>query len=854
MNRYTPGISTIGILCLLIMMISRQYPTKTTECLSKNDKTAPNDYFFLQRVGPTGRFNFKAYQSALEQASQSVLEKDRPEGLNQDWQSRGPSNIGARINTIAVNPDNENIIYTGFAGGGIFKTTDDGVTWSPIFDNNSYLAIGDITLDPSNPSTVYVGTGDPNITGFPFIGNGIYKSTDSGETWENIGLQEESIISKIIVHPDDSGIIYASAMGIPFVRNDKRGFYKSVDGGQSWEQKLFVSTEAGIIDFVLSPTDPNTIYAASWNRIRNNHESLVAGQDAKIFKSTDGGDNWIILSNGLPQTDTLGRIGLAISSTNPNKLYAVVVDANNQLENIYKTTNAGASWEPTINWEEASGLESQPLGGFGWYFGKIRVNPINDEEIYLLGVTLWKSSNGGHQWEPAIPFTSIYSVHADKHDLVFLPSGNRLLATDGGLYKTNEEEMDWLDHDQTPCTQFYRVAYNPHLPGFYFGGAQDNGSIGGESDNSDWIHLYGGDGFQLVFHPTNPSITYAESQNGHIVVSFSEEWGSWSDATSGIDGADRRNWDMQFILSPHNPNTMYTGTYRVYKSTEGAIPNWYPVSDDLTDGQIYADRFHTITSIAESKPQQGLIYVGTTDGNVWRSDYGGDDGVWRKLSDELPDDYVTAVVPSPDNIDKVYVSLSGYKENDFGAKIFRSANRGNTWENIAGDLPDLSVNDILVMPMHNDSVIVVGTDGGVFITRNGGANWYLMGNMPIVPVYDLEYNQATNEIIAGTFARSIMTYSGADINTFLSPTNSTYISKKAIHISPNPASLNINIRLDGLSESVNLTIYNIKGKQVFSNRLNTAGETIDISHLPKGVYTVIIKGNNLWGSRKLIVL
>lgn len=820
-------------------------------------QVGPTDPFLHIKSNGEGNFNFKVFKKALKTAANNLKQKEEIEGLNEDWSIKGPSNIGARINTIAIDPNNESTIYSGFSAGGIFKTTDDGETWTPIFDDNSFLSIGDIAIDPQNSSIIYAGTGDPNITGYPFVGDGIYKSYDAGETWENIGLQAQSIISKIIVHPSNSNIIYASAMGLPFERNDQRGFYKSTDGGNSWEQKLFVSTDAGIIDFVLSPTDPNTIYAASWNRIRNNHESIIAGPNAHIYKSTDGGDNWITLDNGLPMQDTMGRIGLAISASNPDKLYAVYVNPNSNIDNIYKTTNAGASWSPTIDWNALNGIEDTPLGGFGWYFGQIRVNPDNDEEIYLLGVGLWKSIDGGNNWDYAIPITSLHYVHADKHDLIFTPNGNRLLATDGGLYKTNEEEFDWIDHDNTPCTQFYRVAYNPHVPDWYFGGAQDNGSIGGESQDLDWIRLYGGDGFQMIFHPNDPNITYAESQNGNIAVTLQADWSSWNVATNGIMGEDRRNWDMQFILSPHNPSTMYTGTYRVYKSTAGPIPEWYPVSEDLTDGLVSASRFHTITTVAESKPQQGLVYVGTTDGNVWRSDYGGDNGDWHRLSNDLPDEYVTAVLPSPDNIDKVYVSFSAYKENDNSPHIFRSTDRGETWQDISGDLPLLAINDIYVLPMHNDAVILVATDGGVFITKDSGTHWHRLGTMPVIPVYDLAYNEVKNEIIAGTFARSIMTYSLDDINIFINPTEDYKIPDRNIVISPNPASnlFKIQIKHHNLNKKQTfLSIYDINGKEVHTQLMAHNQQQVDISQLSEGIYMLLIKEEKtIIGTKKIIV-
>lgn len=306
-------------------------------------KHEPYEQFFLQRAYPDKSVNIKAFEKALYDARDRALEKGI--GFADEWTVQGPGNLGARINTIAVHPTNADIIYIGFARGGVWKTENGGTDWAPIFDDQLYLAIGDIEIDPSNPNTVYVGTGDPNISGLPFIGGGVFKSTDAGATWTNIGLTDTRITSRILVDPTNPERIYVGTMGIPFEPTTDKGLYRSLDGGETWEQSLFVTDTAGIIDIIINPENPSVLYAASWNRIRNNQESSVRGADAKIWKTSDGGDSWTALEGGLPQSDDMGRIGLAMSQQDPEKIYAVYVKEENQLHGIYRTLDGGISWE-----------------------------------------------------------------------------------------------------------------------------------------------------------------------------------------------------------------------------------------------------------------------------------------------------------------------------------------------------------------------------------------------------------------------------------------------------------------------------------------------------------------------------
>ncbi len=720
-----------------------------------DEKNYPGDNFFFQRSFPDTTFDIKAYTSAFEEMKS--LEQQRSfiyDGFDADWTTQGPGDAGARINAIAVNPINDDIIYAGFSGGGIFKTIDGGTSWNPIFDDQPYLAISDITLDPANPDIVYVGTGDHNVTGYPYIGDGVYKSEDGGNTWQHKGLTDQRIISRIIVDPTNSDIIYAACLGLPFERNDERGLYKSIDGGNTWSQVLFVSDQSGIVDLLINPDNPQVLYAASWDRIRNNTESIVSGPNAKIYKTVDGGNSWINLSNGLP-TGSQGRIGLAMSGNNPNTVFAMYVGTNSKLEGIYKSTDGGQNWS-SIPTGGGTGLSSNPLGGFGWYFGQLRVDPTNDNRLYLLGVNLWYTSSSGNLWTRITPLSGPNAPHVDNHDVVF-NDGDVYLGTDGGMYKRNLGSSIWNDIENIPATQFYRTAYNPHEIDEYYGGSQDNGTLAGNAvDINDWDRLLGGDGFQISFHPTDPDIRYAETQNGNIFMKPNANTG-FINATNGIIPGDRRNWDMQYIISSHDPNVLYTGTYRVYKSEEDGLPLWSTISGDLTDSNIFGSSFHTITTLGESPVNAEFLYVGTTDGNVWRTLDGG--STWDSLHSNLPNRYVTSIVASPDLANNVFVAHSGYKYNDFIPHIHYSTDNGDTWQDISGDLPQLAVNNIFVIPNYNDQVIFVATDGGVFGTLDGGSSWQRLGaNFPYVPVYDIDWNIGKNELIAATFGRAIMTY------------------------------------------------------------------------------------------------
>ncbi len=709
------------------------------------DKFEPYDQFAFQRSFPDRDFDWKGWKNAMVDIRRELAAQAKSsecDGNASKWTIQGPANVAGRCNTLAVKPNDENTVLAGFAGGGIFKTTDGGANWYPVFDDHLELAIGVIVFDPNNPNVAYCGTGDPNIPSIVFNGDGVYKSVDAGETWSYLGLSEVGIISKIAVHPNNPNTLIVASMGNPFVRDNMRGVYKSTDGGQNWQQVLFISDQAGASELVQSPTNPNILYASFWDRIRSNKESILFGENAKVYKSTDGGDTWALSHNGLP-TGPLGRTGLAISQQNPNKVYVVYIDSLSTTGGLYKTIDGGDNWT-AMN----VGALEDACANFGWFFGKIRINPNNDEELYFLAILLYRKQAGSSSWIVA------GGGHADCHDLVFTPSGRRYWANDGGVYRNDVGQSSWTKCKNLPTTQFYRTSFNPHEPNLYWGGAQDNGVQKGKGGGTinNWSAVFSADGFKCAFDPADPQTFWVEIQNGTIHKT-TDGGNSWQFGSANLGTSDRCSWDAPFFMSQYGPIKLFSATYRVYLSTGNG---WSPISQDLTDGIIYGPRFHTVSALAESPKLAEKMMAGTTDGNVWRREPTGD---WENITGNLPDRFVTCVQLSPTVSQRLFVTHSGFRNDEYIPHVHRSDDNGATWVDISSDLPQMPVNDIYIHPGHADSLLFVATDAGVYFTKNSGLSWSrLGGNMPVIPVFDLESNPVRNELVAATFARGIWTF------------------------------------------------------------------------------------------------
>ncbi len=706
-------------------------------------KSRPSEWFYAQRSYPDKTFNVEGYNDALEQVLEAKTLRKMPiTGFSAAWTSQGPENIGGRINCVAVHPTDNKTILLGAASGGLFRTADAGATWQSVFDNQSTLAMGDVAFSPSNPNIVFAGTGDPNISAYPFVGSGIYKSTDAGITWTYSGLAETRIISKVIIHPTNPNIVFAAAMGSPFERNEHRGLYKSTDGGATWAKIFYASNQAGVIDMVASVQNPNILYVSAWDRIRTNSESLSSGVSCKVYRTLDGGTTWSNMS-GLPNTDN-GRIGLAISPTNASIVTAIIAMPDGELKGIYRTTNTGGSWTNI-----ASPVLSQNIyNGMGWYFGKVFISPTG--ETFALGIGLWRYKNNA--WENV---TEMLNVHVDMHDMAFSGSA-AYLTTDGGAYRSNDNGDTWTDIESLPITQCYHVSVSPHAKGKYWVGTQDNGTIvGNKNKKGDWHTLIGGDGFKVEFVNSNKRTFFVEQQEGNILVTR-DSAASFENATLGIAIGDRKAWDMPYMVSPFIGQKCYAGTDKIYRSSLANQLNWQSISIDLTKGVTQNDeQFHLISCIEESKLEEGTVYVGTSDGNAWIYEQ----NTWFKINDSLPNRFVTSIKASPTRKDNVYIAHSGYKDNSNTPLLHFSKDKGLSWKSIKGNLPDLAINDICILPKQQDTILFVATDAGIYGTKNSGKEWQRLGNnMPYVPVYELELDTANRLLVAATHGRSVMTY------------------------------------------------------------------------------------------------
>jgi photosystem II stability/assembly factor-like uncharacterized protein len=522
-------------------------------------------------------------------------------------------------------------------------------------------------------------------------------------------------------------------------------------------------------------------------------------------------------------------------------VYALYVDTDYNVHSIHKTEDGGTSWSAL----SISSLPDDVLGGFGWYFGQIRVSPADDDELYVLGVSMYKTTNAGSFWFESTPWSQ--NVHADKHDMFFIDENTLLLSTDGGLYKSEDAGSNWDDIEDIPNTQFYRVKVNHHEDGVYYGGTQDNGTIrGNEEAPNSWDRVFGADGFQPLFDVDNPQIFYVETQNGGLYYTTTGG-NDWDSFTSGINFSDPRSWDMPFARNEEN--IYYTGTNRIYKHQFAPFGSWSSVSPVITDGTN--SRYHIVSAIGTSKIDPGYVYAGTSDARVWRSLDAGSS--WEEVTHDLPNRYVSAVRSSPNRRNALVVTHSGYKMNDYIPHIHYSNDNGDTWIDISGDLPQFAINDATILWDHADSVIFVATDGGVYGTLTGGSQWFRMGNnMPIVPVYDIEVDYANNKLIAGTHARSMMSF---PIDSLILVTDvGERIADRSFPVYPNPATERITINLSEyqLTGVTDIAIYDINGRVVKTWQQEGEKFNLDVSSLPEGKYIVTVNNQDRSYTSRLI--
>ncbi|MFK8055582.1 MAG: T9SS type A sorting domain-containing protein [Saprospiraceae bacterium] len=656
--------------------------TEDSKIVSEEIGKSPYEFMFMQRAYPTGVIKANASTDALNW--KNSLTK-RTESSLDEWEFVGPSNVGGRVTDIEIPVDDWGTYYVGAASGGIFKTENAGGTWVPIFDNSGSLSIGDIEISKTNTANIWVGTGEINAGGgsLAYDGDGVYNSTDGGVTWENKGLKHTGSISKILIDPNDENVLFASAMGPIFKNSSNRGVYKSTDRGDTWNQVLFISDSTGIIDMAIHPTDGNIIYASAWQRVRRPQYRSYGGETSGLYRSTDGGSTWSELLNGLPtEARDKGRISISISQSNPEVLYSRYANTSGSIQGVYRTNNGGDNWL-AVNSSQLRNV------GFHWWFSGIHVDPFDENVIYNTDFIVQKSVNGGNSWVTAFP-----NVHVDQHAIAFNTQvrDEVLIGNDGGVYKSENNGLSSTKYENLPITQFYRIFVDPQNSNIVYGGAQDNGTNRTFGGQDSWSEINGGDGFQPLVKSNNSRHIFALSQYGNLVKS-TNNGSSFFYARGGIGAADRTNWDTPVVLDPQDSETMYFGSQRVWKSTNSS-QSWTLISPDLTNGPRGLNlTFGTITTIDVSPLNSDVLIVGTDDSNVWVSQ---DQGAnWNNVSSDLPNLWTTKVLADRNDVNTVYCTFSGYRYGSDLGHVFMSTDAGNSWTDIGTGLPDIPVNDIV---------------------------------------------------------------------------------------------------------------------------------------------------------------
>jgi photosystem II stability/assembly factor-like uncharacterized protein len=860
-------LSLGGTICLFTIPDREEQKVSIIHEAAKDPgKLYPQELFFLDRNYPDFTVPEDLFQQRLAQAIRFDETHPVSRGLDFPWTIQGPGNLGGRVNAIAIHPLDSNNILLGYSQGGMYQTKDGGETWLPVFDEHPSLAISHISFDPHQPNVVYATTGDVNISGYPFLGSGVYRSDDGGTTWNERGLDGTGVLSKVVVDPFDTAILYVGSMGYPSHRGITKGLFRSLNHGQSWQKTLTINDSTGVIDIVADPTKPGRIFATGWTRLRTNTYSTTQGPGTSLYRSDDYGDSWVNVQNGLPD-NFHSRTSIEIA--NDGVLYISYIGTpvgvpcegyTESLMGVFRSIDAGVTWD-TVRAFPENGLPCELFGSFGWYFEAIKVNPRNSNDLFLLGVDIYRSVDGGLSWFPFAPPWWFYAVHADKHDLVF--TGDEMyLGTDGGAYKGYENGLpdDWTKIENIPSTQFYKVGFNPHQPDQYFGGAQDNGTTGGNAVFiNEWPRIWGGDGFQPLFDPDEPRWMYALTQYGGIW--FSQDSANFFDLlTEGIHGTSY--WDMPFVMSPHDSKTLFAATHVVYKiNMNDSDRVWMPISPDLTKGDtILGSRYPAITAIAQSALDSMRLYAGTQDGKLWSSPDGGTN--WIDLSAGTPDHFVTSITTSIINPLGVFVTYSGYRNNDHTPYIHRSDDAGESWTALGADIPLLGVNSFMILPGWNDAVLFAATDGGVYVSLDAGILWERLGShFPYMPVYDLDYNPVENTIIAGTFSRGILTFpvEELDLINAVDPLSSEQ-SLRDIHIYPTIVKDHFTLdfeKYSGTHQNFIMTVVNINGHIMKKNKINLSENNkvnINInSGMYPGVYFVILSLNSTSIQRKIII-
>ena len=745
----------VPILAVLVAAALYQTPrSPRREGYEKRPGPYPSDWFGMQRAFPSGRIDQAAYHAALEQAR---VERAAGAFATQDagpvWQPVGPYNIGGRVTALAVVPGG-GTVYLGAANGGVFKSVNAGVGWFPVFDIGAAYSIGALCLDPNDPATLYVGTGEANGAVDTYDGAGLFRTRDGGTTWEHLGLAETRRIARVAVDPSDSRRIYVAAMGGQFSTGPDRGLYRSEDAGASWQQVLSVNDSTGACEVVLNPAHPETLFCATWERIRRPTYRRVSGPGSGIWRSIDSGDSWQRLAAGLPTpTDSVGRIALAVAPSRPTTVYAQIIGGPPLGLNglgMYRTLDGGATWarRDLSNFRNA-------FGGFGWYFGDMAVDPQNPNRVYAMGVDFRASSDGGANFTTILG-SGTTATHVDQHAIWIDPANpfRIYLGNDGGFYWSLVGGTTWNKSVDLPITQFYAGAIDPANPARLMGGTQDNNTLLTAGSPSGWAPVLGGDGFWCLIDPQDPDVLFAEYQfgSGGAGPLRSSDGGVNFYAGTGIDPGERFNWSAPFVMNPRNRNTLLAGGARVFRSQDNGA-SWTPISGDLTTDRGDALlTYSTLTTLEIAGADTSTYYAGTDDARVWRSTDAGQS--WTEITAGLPTRWVTRVASDPRDARIVFVTLSGFSLDERAAHVYRSADGGDTWAAADEGLPDVPANDLVPDPSVPGR-FYLGNDVGVYASDDDGAHWYPLGSgLPLQAVFDLTLHDTSRTLVAATHGRS----------------------------------------------------------------------------------------------------
>lgn len=724
--------------------------------------------FLLLAILIAAPASFAKKKEEKEEKQKSFVSSELVNGLK--WRSIGPAWASGRIADFAVNPKNPKEYYVGVASGHVWKTTNNGTTWKPVFDNYGAYSIGVVELDPNNHNVVWVGTGENNHQRALGYGDGVYKSLDGGKSFKNMGLKESRQIGGIVIDPRNSNVVYVAAEGSAWGPGGDRGLYKTEDGGETWKKILEISENTGVNNIVMDPSNPDILYATSEQRRRTSFTKIGGGPESAVYKSTDAGATWRKIMDGLPKVD-LGGMGIDVSPVDPNVVY-LIVEAAEGKGGFFRSTNKGESWEKMSDYHAS-----------GQYYNEIVCDPKNVDKVYSTETVSRVTIDGGKTWTNI----STRTRHVDDHAIWIDPCDTEhfLIGGDGGVYETWDGGSTFDFKENLPVTQFYRVNVDNAEP-FYnvYGGTQDNNSMGGPSRNTsndgvindEWFVTVGGDGFWAAIDPENPDIVYSEWQYGNV-VRFDKKSGERID----IKPTERKgeltykwNWDAPLIISPHKNTRLYMAANKVFRSDDRG-DTWEVISDDLTAQvdrnsfpvmgkywpaeavakDVSTSQWGTIVSLTESPVKEGLIYAGTDDGVISVTEDGGKNWSQVKSFPGIPEyTYISDILADRFDENVVYATFNNLKRDDFKPYVLKSSDKGKTWTSISGNLPENGSVHTLAQDFVRPELLFAGTEFGIFFTIDNGKNWVqLKSGLPTIPVRDIAIQKRESDLVIATFGR-----------------------------------------------------------------------------------------------------